>query len=88
MRRYEEAIVSYEEAIKHKPDYHEAWHNRGVALGNMRRYEEAIVSYEEALKYKPNNTMYKWGLALCKILRSLVSTWSNLVSLFTQGHKQ
>jgi tetratricopeptide (TPR) repeat protein len=25
--RYEEAIESYEQALKHKPDYHEAWYN-------------------------------------------------------------
>jgi tetratricopeptide (TPR) repeat protein len=30
----EEAIASYDKALEIKPDYHEAWYNRGFALGN------------------------------------------------------
>ncbi|MEH2054633.1 MAG: tetratricopeptide repeat protein [Nostoc sp.] len=46
------AIASYDEAVKIQPDYHQAWYNRGIALGNLGRYEAAIASYEEALKIK------------------------------------
>lgn len=48
------AIASYDEALKIKPDYYQAWYNRGIALGNLGRYEAAIASYEEALKIKPD----------------------------------
>ncbi len=54
-QQYEEAIVSYDQALQHKPDKHEAWYNRGVALGNLGRYEEAIASYNQALLHKPDN---------------------------------
>ncbi|MGA1132205.1 MAG: tetratricopeptide repeat protein [Prochlorotrichaceae cyanobacterium] len=54
-QQHEEAIVSYEEALKHKPDKHEAWYNRGNALGNLGRHEEAIMSFEQALKHKPDD---------------------------------
>jgi tetratricopeptide (TPR) repeat protein len=32
-KEYEAAIASYDQALKIKPDYHEAWYNRGNALG-------------------------------------------------------
>jgi Tfp pilus assembly protein PilF len=41
-------------AIKLDPFYHQAWFNRGNALGNLGRYEEAIASYDNALKIKPD----------------------------------
>ncbi|MHC5934511.1 tetratricopeptide repeat protein [Nostoc sp.] len=53
-KEYEAAIASYDQALKLKPDYHQAWYNRGDALGNLGRNEEAIASYDKALKFKPN----------------------------------
>jgi tetratricopeptide (TPR) repeat protein len=53
-KEYEAAIASYDQALKFKPDYYEAWYNRGIALGNLGRLEEAIVSYDKALKFKPD----------------------------------
>nr|NCR02384.1 tetratricopeptide repeat protein [Microcystis aeruginosa L211-11]NCR33960.1 tetratricopeptide repeat protein [Microcystis aeruginosa L211-101] len=38
------AIASYDRALEFKPDDHEAWYNRGSALGNLGRDEEAIAS--------------------------------------------
>jgi tetratricopeptide (TPR) repeat protein len=52
--RYEEAIASCDEALQIKPDYHQAWYNRGFALGNLGRTEEAIASYDQALQIKPD----------------------------------
>jgi tetratricopeptide (TPR) repeat protein len=46
----EEAIASYDKALEFKPDYHEAWNNRGIALGNLGRWEEAIASFDKALE--------------------------------------
>ncbi len=53
-RRYEEAIKSYDKALKIKQDYHEAWYNRGNVLYSLGRYEQAIASYDKALQYKPD----------------------------------
>lgn len=36
------AITSYDEALKIKPDLHEAWDNRGTTLAELGRYEDAI----------------------------------------------
>jgi tetratricopeptide (TPR) repeat protein len=52
---YEEAIASYDQALKIKPDYLNAWVNRGNALRNLGRIEEAIASYDQALKIKPDD---------------------------------
>ncbi|MEG5043727.1 tetratricopeptide repeat protein [Microcoleus sp. B4-C1] len=52
--QYAKAIASYDKALEIKPDKHEAWNNRGVALGNLGRWEEAIASYDKALEIKPD----------------------------------
>lgn len=52
--RYEAAIISYDNALKHKIDFYIAWYNRGVTFRRLERYGEAITSYAEALKYKPD----------------------------------
>jgi CHAT domain-containing protein len=45
-------VRSYDKAIEFKPDFHEAWYNRGVALGNLGLIEDAIASYDKALEIK------------------------------------
>jgi len=52
--QYAKAIASYDKALEFKPDYHEAWYNRGYALRNLGRLEEAIASYDKALEFKPD----------------------------------
>jgi len=54
MSRYDYAIQSYDKAVDIKPDYHEAWYNRGVALSALGRNEEAIQSYDKAVDIKPD----------------------------------
>ncbi|MEH2248905.1 CHAT domain-containing protein, partial [Nostoc sp.] len=49
-----EVIASYDSALKIKPDLHDAWINRGMALYNLGRFEEVIASYDSALKIKPD----------------------------------
>ncbi|MBW4574490.1 MAG: tetratricopeptide repeat protein, partial [Aphanothece sp. CMT-3BRIN-NPC111] len=51
-KEYAAALASYDQALKFKPDLHEAWYNRGIVLGNLGRYEEALASYDQALKFK------------------------------------
>ncbi|MEH2159366.1 tetratricopeptide repeat protein, partial [Nostoc sp.] len=65
----EEAIASYDQALKIKPDYHQAWYNRGYALGNLGRTEEAIASYDQALKIKPDyhQAWYNRRIAVIKL---------------------
>ncbi len=52
--RLEEAVASYEQALRLKPDYAEAHNNLGIALMEQGRLEEAVASYEQALRVKPD----------------------------------
>jgi tetratricopeptide (TPR) repeat protein len=53
-KEYEAAVASYDQALKIKPDLHQAWNNRGIALLNLGRFEEAFASYDQALQFKPD----------------------------------
>ncbi|MEG4348322.1 tetratricopeptide repeat protein [Microcoleus sp. LAD1_D3] len=68
---YAKAIASLDKALEIKPDYHEAWINRGHALGNLGRWEEAIASFDKALEIKTDYhaAWYLRGIALGKLGR-------------------
>ena len=54
-----------------KPDYHYAWHSRGVSLRDLGRHEDAISSYDKALEIKPDYH-YAWhnrGSSLFNLVR-------------------
>lgn len=55
MKSDEAAITSYDKALELRPDYPEAWINRGISLGNLGRHEEAIASYKKAEGLKPDS---------------------------------
>ncbi|MBC6478844.1 MAG: hypothetical protein EBE86_009825 [Hormoscilla sp. GUM202] len=40
-------MASFDKAIEIKPDMHEAWHNRGLALSSLERYLEVLASFEK-----------------------------------------
>ena len=50
----ETAIDAYDRAIRLKPDYAEAYSNRGVAKSDLGRHDEAIADYDEAIRLKPD----------------------------------
>lgn len=66
VEEYRSAISSYDKAVELKPNYHEAWYNRGNALRNLNRYEEAIASYDKAIEFKPDKyeAWFSRGVAL------------------------
>ena len=55
-----QAIVCYDQALDIKPDYADAWNNKGNSLANLKRYEEAIACYDRALDIKPDYA-YAWN---------------------------
>jgi predicted O-linked N-acetylglucosamine transferase (SPINDLY family) len=69
MEQYEDAVASYERAIKNNPDLAEAFNNCGTALENLHRYENALTKYEQSIKINPS-----FAVAHCNkgnVLRSL-----------------
>ena len=55
MKRYDEALASYDRAIALKPDYANAHYNRGTVLKSMHRYNEALASFDKAMALKPDH---------------------------------
>jgi hypothetical protein len=51
--RLQEALESYDKALRLKPDYFEVLHNRGVLLRQMKRPEAALANFEAALRLQP-----------------------------------
>ncbi len=53
MGKIEEAIKSYDEAIKINPYEADAYNYKGDALSNDMK-EDAIIAFDEAIKIYPN----------------------------------
>jgi tetratricopeptide (TPR) repeat protein len=51
---FEGAIASFEKTTRIQPDFHDAWHNHGLALAILENYEEAISSFDTAVKIRPD----------------------------------
>lgn len=49
LKRFEDALESYDRALALRPDYAEALFNRGVTLQRLRRLPEAVDSYDRAI---------------------------------------
>jgi predicted O-linked N-acetylglucosamine transferase (SPINDLY family) len=49
-----EAVENYDKALAAKPDFPNAWYNRGLALQQLGRHQEALVSHERALAFDPS----------------------------------
>jgi tetratricopeptide (TPR) repeat protein len=47
-------MASYDRAIALKPDYAEAYSNRGNVLRDIRRFYEALANYDRAIALKPD----------------------------------
>jgi predicted O-linked N-acetylglucosamine transferase (SPINDLY family) len=71
LKRYERALASYDTAIKLKPDYAEAYNNRGNALCELNRFDDALADYDKAITLKPDYAavLINRGTALCELNR-------------------
>ena len=63
---HQKAVIAYDAAIAIKPDLHEAFSNKGVALAALGRTEDAIAAYDAAIAIKPDlhEAFYNKGVAL------------------------
>jgi tetratricopeptide (TPR) repeat protein len=72
MKRYEDALASFEKAVALKPDHAEALNNRGAVLQKMKRSDDALASYNKAIELKPDyaNAHYNRGSTLRQLGRN------------------
>jgi protein O-GlcNAc transferase len=66
MKRHDEALANFDEAIRRKKSFAEAHCNRGAALTALERYDEALESFKRAIALKPDyaDPFYNQGNAL------------------------
>lgn len=55
LKRYQEAIDSYDKAIQLNPNYSNVYYNKGNSLRDLKRYQEAIDCYDKAIELNPND---------------------------------
>ena len=80
------AIEDYDEAVALKPDYAEAYNNRGIAYGEKGEHAWAIQDYDEAIALKPDlaGTYYPRGVTWL-FLREWEKARSDLVAARNRG---
>src|SRR5260221_254213 len=61
LKRYEEALAAYEQAIRLDPNDADYYHTKGIALNDLKRNEEALAAYEQAIRLDPNYTYAYYG---------------------------
>jgi predicted O-linked N-acetylglucosamine transferase (SPINDLY family) len=71
LKRFRDALASYDRAIALKSDYLEAHHNRGRVLQRLNRPGPALASFERAIALKPDFALahYYRGNALNALKR-------------------
>ncbi|KAB8334815.1 tetratricopeptide repeat protein, partial [Scytonema tolypothrichoides VB-61278] len=60
LKRYEEALASFDKAISLDPSFAKAWGRRGQSLNNLKRYEEALACLDKAISLD-SNFAWAWG---------------------------
>src|SRR5258708_5184201 len=71
--KYDRAIEDYNEALRLKPDFAEAFSDRGAAWYFKGEYQKAIADYDEAIRLEPNRaqTYSNRGSAYRKLGRTV-----------------
>ncbi|HEY9401605.1 MAG TPA: tetratricopeptide repeat protein [Pyrinomonadaceae bacterium] len=62
--KQQEAINSFKEAIRIKPDYWEAHYNLGVAYSKLEDYPQAIAAFKKTIEFKPDDAQAHYNLGL------------------------
>src|SRR6266567_608147 len=54
-KRYQEALLAFEQAIQLDPNDAVICNGKGLALSKLNRYREALTAYEQSIRLNPNN---------------------------------
>ena len=53
-KRYQEALLAYEQAVRLDPQDALVYKNKGVVLGELGRHAEALATLKQGLRWKPD----------------------------------
>jgi tetratricopeptide (TPR) repeat protein len=62
--KQQEAVNSFKEAIRIKPDYWEAYYNMGVAYSKLEDYPQAVEAFKKTIELKPDDAQAHYNLGL------------------------
>ena len=82
---YVGAIADYDKAIQLKPDYAEAYNNRGLAKHELGEHAAALIDFGEAIQLKPGLSVAYNNRALAKSalgdLRAAIADYDEAIQL-------
>ena len=67
--KLDEAIASFDQALRLKPDMAEAFNNLGMAWQSQGNMEEAQANFDRALLLKPDDANFHFNRALLLLLQ-------------------
>jgi tetratricopeptide (TPR) repeat protein len=53
-QKYDEAVTSYQNALKLQSNNADLWFNCAIALTQLSKLDEAVSAYQKAIKIQPN----------------------------------
>lgn len=71
LQHYEDALTAYEQVVKLKPNYSQAWDGEGKTLYQLKEYKSALTAYDHAIQIKPDyaDAWNGRGITLSKLNR-------------------
>ena len=63
LKKFNQAVNSFDEAIKLNPNFSEAFNNLGSTLKSLNKYDEAILNYKKSINLNKNNVEACYNLA-------------------------
>jgi tetratricopeptide (TPR) repeat protein len=63
LKRFDEALASYDRAIAMRPDFIEALINRANTLQELQRFDEALASFDRAVAMRPDHAEARYNRA-------------------------
>ena len=57
LKRFDEALANFDQAITLNPNHAGAYSNRGSVLQDLNRFDEALASYDRAITLNPNHAV-------------------------------
>lgn len=54
-QHYEDALISFDNALKINAEYADAWNNKGICLYRLHRYQEALECFDRVIGIDPTS---------------------------------